>query len=285
MKKLISKHKNIIFGFGLLVIGVALGIGTITYQPLLAGFIKSKLQLQPVTPVKTIDEAEEKKQALGKYYNEIITAQNSQNWKALYQLVPQSVRDNVTEEQFSNHYSEQFKKDKIFSQETIVNKIEITNNSGTVYRTLVTCLAKDCTGKNRTEESAEKPYELVNGKWQIPDPKPSERALKVTNYGYENSSKSDQKDLLGMYGYGSESSSFAIRNWSVYLDKNLEELVRVETLVEQDKAEKSRPVVNYQPPAINYQPPAIIQQPATQPNYPRNCTSSTIGTYTYTNCY
>jgi len=91
------------------------------------------------------------------------------------------------------------------------------------------------------EENAKKEYVYIDGKWQIPDPEPSERALKAANSGYLNSSKSDQKDIIFDFGHGSDSSKYAIRNWAVYLDGNLEELIRVEALVEQDKSGKNEP--------------------------------------------
>lgn len=285
IKRILEKRKNIILGVSLLIAGIAIGVGATVISPLIADSVRVKSQPEPV---KVTGEAEIKKQALAKFYNEIITAQDKQDWASLYKLVRQSVRDNVTEAQFSAFYSEQPGKDKIVSRETIVNSIEVTGSSGIVNRTIVTCLAKDCTGKNRTEENARKPYEFVNGKWQIPDPEPSERALKAANYGYQNSSKSDQNDLLNDFGYGSDSSTYAVRNWAVYLDENLEELIRVETIVEQDKIDRSRPIYNQQPAQIIQQPAPIINQPAPviqQQTFPKNCTSNTIGNYTYTNCY
>lgn len=286
IKQGLGKQKSKFFGALLLLVGVAIGVGITTAYPQITTMIKSQSQLKPVVE-NVVDQNEVKKQALGKFYNEIITAQDKQDWASLYKLVRQSVRDNVTEAQFTAHYSEQMGKDKIVSRETRVNSIEVTGNTGTVNRTLITCLAKDCTGKNRTEENAIKPYEYVNGKWRIPDPEPSERALKAANYGYQNSSKSDQNDLLNQYGYGSDNSTFAVRNWAVYFDENLEELIRVETIVEQDKLDKSRPIYNQQPAQIIQQPAPIINQPAPiqQNTYPKHCTSNTIGDYTYTNCY
>ena len=285
IKLILERRKDIIMGVGLLIVGITIGVSITTVYPQITEIIKSQLQTKPVVVEKVVDQTEVKKQALGKFYNEIITAQDKQDWASLYKLVRQSVRDNVTEAQFTAHYSEQVGKDKIVSRETRVNSIEVTGNSGIVNRTIITCLAKDCTGKNRTEENARKPYEFVNGKWQIPDPEPSERALKAANYGYQNSSKSDQNDLLNDFGYGSDSSTYAVRNWAVYLDENLEELIRVETIVEQDKLDRSRPIYNQQPAQIIQQPAPIINQPAPQQTFPRNCTSNTIGNYTYTNCY
>jgi len=55
--------------------------------------------------------------------------------------------------------------------------------------------------------------------------------------------------------------------------------------VEQDKLDRSRPIYNQQPAQIIQQPAPIINQPAPQQTFPRNCTSNTIGNYTYTNCY
>jgi len=279
--------KNVILGIGLLVVGIVLGVGAVSYQPMIKELMKSN-PLQPVKSTPSVNVAEEKKQALAKFYNEIITAQDKQDWASLYKLVRQSVRDNVSEAQFTAYFSEQPGENKVVSKETIVNSIEVAGNSGVVNRTIVTCLAKDCTGKNRIEENARKPYEFVNEKWQIPDPQPSERALKASNYAYEYSSKNDQNELLKNYGYGSDISSFAIRNWAVYLDENLQELVRLETLIEKSKTERSRPVYYQQPAQIIQQPAPVINQQAPiiqQNTSPKHCTSNTIGTYTYTNCY
>lgn len=180
------------------------------------------------------------------------------------------------------------KKDKIVSRRFVLNSIQLEGDKGIIDRTIIICLTEECSGDNQKEQTAKKEYVYINEQWQIPDPEPSERALKAANYGYQNSSKSDQKDLINDFGYGSDNSTYAVRNWAVYLDKNLEELIRVETIVEQDKLDRSRPIYNQQPAQIIQQPAPIINQPAPiiqQQTSPKHCTSNTIGDYTYTNCY
>ena len=278
MKHILEKYKNILFGISLLIIGVALGVGITTYFPLLAGIANIKPQLQPV---KVVDEAEVKKQALAKFYNEISTANDQKDWGKLYGLVPQSVRNNVTKDEFIAYYNLESEKNKIVSEQTIVNSIQVNGDNGIVDRTRVICTSKECVGDTRKEENAKRDYIYIDGKWQLPDPEPSERALKAANYAYEDSSKTDQADLIKSFGYGSKSSTYTVRNWAVYLDKNLQELVRLETLIEKSKTERSRPVYVQQPAQIiQQQAPAVQQQ-----TFPRNCTSNTIGDYTYTNCY
>ncbi len=298
IKRILEKRINIILGVSLLITGIAIGVGATAIIPLTANPVRVKSQPQLV---KVTDETEIKKQALAKFYNEIITAQDKQDWATLYVHVRQSVRDNVTKEQFIAYQQAQLLNQKqvysksqgkvidaFVSKNTIVNNIEINGDNGTIDRTIITCITKECTDGNRQEDSAKKQYVYIKGKWQIPDPEPSERALKAANYGYQNSSKNDQKDLINDFGYGSDSSTYTVRNWAVSLDGNLEELIRVETIVEQDKLDRSRPIYNQQPAQIIQQPAPIINQPAPiiqQQTYPRNCTSNTIGNYTYTNCY
>ncbi|MBI5122845.1 hypothetical protein HZA75_03215 [Candidatus Roizmanbacteria bacterium] len=238
-----------------------------------ATFVSPVKHIVPTQAPKVV-QAEAKKQALAKFYNNLITAEEKQDWATLYKIVPQSVRDNVTEAQFATFYSGRQAKENVVSRKTIVNSIEVTGNLGTVDRTIIVCLTKDCTGENKVKEKAKKTYEFVNGRWQIPDPEPSERALKAANYAYEDSSNDERNKLLKNFSYGSNNSSFAIRNWAVFLDKSLEELVRIETLIEKSKAERSRPIYNY-----NEQPAQVIPQQNSI-----NCTSMMIGDFVHTNC-
>jgi hypothetical protein len=109
---------------------------------------------------------------------------------------------------------------------------------------------------------------------------PSERALKAVNYAYEDQTGSN-KDILILksFGNGSTNIQYALRNWAIYLDNNLQELIRVETLIEKSKAEHSRPIYNEQPAQI------IQQQMPAQQNNSVHCTSQSVGGSTYTNCY
>lgn len=243
-----------------------------------------------------VDPEVQKKQDLENFYNEISEASDKQEWSKLYDLSPQSVKNNVTREEFVSNETSQAKKNNYLFQKTTVNSIQVDGNKGTVDRTIIRGKSDSCTSQvysptqkktieipytdnpNCIVDNDKREFEYVNGKWQRPDPEPSERSLKAANYIYSNSSVSDQTSLLVNWGYGFKNSSFAVRNLAVYFDGNLEELIRAETWVENSKAEKSRPI-------YNQQPAQIIQQPAQQNNNSIHCTSSTFGIYTDTNCY
>lgn len=66
---------------------------------------------------------------------------------------------------------------------------------------------------------------------------------------------------------------------ALVLDTNTTNLAVLETNMEMEKAKENTPVINYQQPIYVTQP--VIQQQT----YPKNCSTKTIGDYTYTNCY
>ncbi len=106
MKDFLKRQRKIIIVTSILVLGMVSGIGIAIYFPLLTAnfFANSNPTFQPLKP---INEAEEKKQALAIFYTEITTADDNQDWATLYKLVRQSVRDNLTEAQFSAYFSAQ----------------------------------------------------------------------------------------------------------------------------------------------------------------------------------
>lgn len=285
MKHILERRKSIIFGIGLLFIGIAIGIGTTNYLPLLTKTTNVKSQSQPV---KEVDEAEGKKQALAKFYNEISTANDNKDWPKIYELVPQSVRNNVTKTEFIAYYNSQAEKNKIVSEQTKVNSIQVNGDKGIVDRTRIICTSKECTGDNRKEENAKREYIYVDGKWHLPDPKPSERALKTSTDLYLYSSDKDKKDFITNNGYGSSKETFAIENYAIYLDTDLTRLGLLEAGIEKYKKENdpaNKPKVIYQPQPVYIDTPTYQAPIIQQPSYPRNCTSNTVGNYTYTNCY
>lgn len=235
--------------------------------------------------VKVVDATELKKQALAKFYSQISTAQDNQDWASMYELVPQSLRNYLTREQYISYqksliggqrrgFSVSQQKFIDLTQNTLVNSIEVNGDIGIVDRTIITCSTKECIGIDRKEDNAKKSFIYTNGKWQIQDPQATSKALEVASYMYTNTSESDKKYLKDNFGYGTSSAPFITKNYALFLDQNPEELALVEAWIDKNKADRSRPVVNYQPPAV-------IQQPV----FPNHCTSNTIGNYTYTNCY
>ncbi len=295
MKAFLKRQRKIIVLTSMLVLGMACGIVIATY------FISNSnpsIQL-----LKPNNEVEGKKQALAKYYEEFSTAYDKQDWPTVYRFEPASIRENLTEAQYVAYNSkririkladnrtgsigeEEFDPSLMTrldqdSSKTIVNSIEVSGNSGTVNRTRVTCLTKDCLGENRKENNAQLSFVYVNGNWQKPDSQPSERALKAVYYVFNDINEKAQTDLLIKFSYGSNNYKFALSNWALYLDENMEELVSLETLIEKSKVESTKPVYIQTPAQIIQQEAPVVQQQT----FPKSCTSSTLGTYTYTNCY
>lgn len=126
----------------------------------------------------------------------------------------------------------------------------------------------------------------------------SERALKAVTYAWFDVSKKDQQVFISEFTKDMEFSkekelvfdkdvgdwvsveSYVLNKWALRLDENLSELVRLETLIEKDKAESSRPIINNE--SSSKQP---IEVKVESPRNPVNCSTNTIGNYTYTNCY
>lgn len=112
----------------------------------------------------------------------------------------------------------------------------------------------------------------------------SERALKAAAYVYISSSKNEQRGWENIV-QATGSATLTINRMAKKLDDDHTKLILFETQIEQWKADKSRPIINYEPPDIKYQPPDITIENSPDIYRPLNCTSSNIGSYTYTNCY
>ena len=126
----------------------------------------------------------------------------------------------------------------------------------------------------------------------------SERALKAVTYAWFDVSKKEQQVFISEFTKDMEFSkekewvfdkdvndwvsveSYVLNKWALRLDENLSELVRIETLIDKAKAESSRPIINNE--SSSKQP---IEVKVESPRTPVNCSTNTIGNYTYTNCY
>jgi len=113
--------------------------------------------------------------------------------------------------------------------------------------------------------------EIAKKETKIKEVQPSERALKAVAYALGSASKTQLKEFIEKFGNGTNDKYVAMRNMALSLDQKPEMLADIENLI--GKPEQS--VINVQQPSIQLQ----------QPDYPKNCTSNTIGTYTYTNCF
>lgn len=111
---------------------------------------------------------------------------------------------------------------------------------------------------------------------QAPKPQqPSERALKVAGYTYalyrDEEARNKIRELAGMPKSDENTEIIQLGLW---LDKNQGYLAKWEAALDNYRLQQSQ--------AQFYAPP---QLPAQNNLQPLNCTSNTIGSYTYTNCY
>jgi len=275
------------FAVGLfcLIIGIGLGIAVVTV-PVLAkftlpkiAFLVNKISRNSAQNITKIDSLSDKKQKLETTYKEIGEAESKQDWAKLYSFVNPSDKSWLSLSDFIL-IAKSYK--KTFSTEYVVRSINVEDNKGLVDRTVIQCATKECVGKDRNEESGIKEFVYLNDQWyQISTKAPSERAVKDAAYMYANSGDATKKKLADKYNGGVDDTTKIIHIWSIVLENNPELMAYDEALIDKQKANNSRPIVNVDPPTVIQQPASVIQQP----NYPRNCTSSTIGNYTYTNCY
>jgi hypothetical protein len=93
---------------------------------------------------------------------------------------------------------------------------------------------------------------------------PSERSLKIAAEMFVYSGEVGQKKM--MEGYTSKEE--AIKGWAIYYDKNPGEAAIAEAAIQSYLINSVS-----KPTAVPYYNPSI------------NCTTNTIGNYTYTNCY
>lgn len=242
--------------------------------------------LQMPTPTLTItQETVIKKTSLEKFYKELRQADNANDYEKLYEIVKPALGTWISKEEFISNEKNVDSKVIITSSETIIHGINVENNKGFVDRTIIDCYTKKCIGKDRKEHRTIKEFIYVNNAWNyLTDKNPSERALKAATYMFTNGANSDIEYLREHYAFGTNKNNVAIHFMAQDLDNNLQQLLSLEAFIEKSKTEASRPVFNYQPPAVNYQPPDInVQAPPVKNSV--NCTSSRLGSYTYTNCY
>lgn len=245
--------------------------------------IPQKIQQMFITPTP-VDIVKIKKDSLAQFYNGLVQAEVDKDYEKDYEYYKPSLGVWVTKEEYIAYEKARMGKKPIISSELIIHHIFIDGNNGTIDRTRTFCFTKECKGKDKMIDHALRKFVYIYGKWsKIPDKQPSERALKAVSFIFANSSPSDKKKIIENGSYGSNNDTTAIHFRAIYYDENPEELSLEEAAIEKYKTEASRPVINYQPPQINVQTPQVIQQAPI--NNSIRCTTNTIGSYTYTNCY
>jgi hypothetical protein len=271
------RQKNNFLGLLLITIGIGIGIGITSSFSQLAGLTLLKSQSKPAAE-SVIDQTEMKKKALESFYKEFTEAENNEDWGKLYSTINPNDKKWLSIEDFTLMN----KGVKPASIEYIVHNMSVSENTGSVDRTVITCVTTECSGEDNKEQRGVKEFVYIDNQWyQQARKEPSEKARQLTAYMYANSSAQKQKELANRYGGGINQSTRIIRTWSIVLENNPELMAYDEALVEKHKAESSRPNVYVDSPDIVQQP--IVQQPTF--NNRLNCTSNSVGSYTYTNCY
>lgn len=110
-----------------------------------------------------------------------------------------------------------------------------------------------------------------------PEIGPSEKALKIASFAMVRVSESKKKELKQRYSVKNMSDTDFIRFWALEMDKDSALLAKNEALMEKTIARESQPIVNVEAPNVNVE--------SQSPNYPKHCSSSKIGQFTYTDCY
>lgn len=279
----LGKQKNMFFGAFLLLAGVAIGVGITTVYPQIAVMVKSQSQIKPAI-VNVVDKAVARKQALEKLSRELTEAESKDDWQKLYTVVNPVDKKWLSIEDMTLLY----KKDKysIVSTEVIVHGISVSGDVGNVDNTVITCKTKECTGKDKLEKRNNDEYVYLDGQWfQQSIKEPSEKARKLAAYIYAEykTREKDRKMLSDKYGGGEDDLRKIIKTIATMLENDPEYFAYTEAWVEKNKAEASRPNVYVDSPDIIQQP--VVQQQQPSFNNRVNCTSNTIGDYTYTNCY
>ena len=228
----------------------------------------------------TSENTNEKKQELEKFYKEFTEIESKQDWDKLYDFVNPADKSWFSK----NDLALIMEGSKPFSIQYIVKSINVEGDKGLIDRAVISCLTKGCSGKDKKEESSVKEFEYLNGQWyQQPTKAPTERATKDAAYMYANSDASTKKKLANRYGGGIDEPTKIIHIWSIVLENNPDLMAYDEALIEKHKVEASRPIVNVDAPEVNI--PAQNYLTPYTPSKSINCSSNTIGSYTYTNCY
>lgn len=278
----LAKQKNKFFGLLLLILGIAIGIVISSSFPQLAGITKLKSQLKP-TVENVVDQTEVKKQALEQLFRELTEAESKDDWQKLYSAVNPADKKWYSMEDMTLQY----KKDKysIVSTEVIAHGVSVSGDTGNVDNTVIKCKTKECIGKNRLEKRSNDQFVYIDGQWyqqSLKEPSDKARQLSAYIYNFYKTRNDYTEKLVNKYGGGQDDLSKIIRTISIMIENDPEYFAYTETWVEKNKAEASTPNVYVDSPDV-IQQPVVQQQPSF--NNRLNCTSNSIGNYTYTNCY
>lgn len=223
-----------------IVLGIILVALAIAYY--FVFFLPSKnLSNNQATEVKPLDDLAFKKQLLDKFANDIKVIIANKDWGSFYELQPQIIREAIAKDDYIEYLKINLES-KYYSENTEITDIKIDGDKGTVYRQITYCTTQECEGNSKNIVDGTSEYEYINGKWQIPDPNPSERAIQAATSAYIefiSGNKKEKSDFHDKYSFGKESVGLAIRKYALWLDDNLEQLVYVEKVLEKKKGSQN----------------------------------------------
>lgn len=286
MKIKLPKLKAGVPNFLFLVIGLGIGVVVTLSLPNISRLTSIVFPSESLAEDEN-GQTEDRKRSLEATFREIIEAESNDDWDTLYGVVKPTDKEWLSVEDMALLY----KKDKylILSTEVIVHGVSVSGDTGSVDNTVIRCKTEKCTGEGKLEDRNDDKFVYIDGKWYRQSLKePTEKARQIAAYIYADykTREIDRKMLADKYGGGEDNPSKIIKTIATMLENDPEYLAYTEAWVEKDKAETSSANVNENSIEVvqsSNANPQVIKQPNLY--NPVNCTTQTIGNFTYTDCY
>lgn len=106
-----------------------------------------------------------KEYTLEKFYEQLVLAEQNQDWRFLYDTSTYEQRRLESFEEFAAARSAE---PHAFSLDLDIHSIRIEGDRGIVDRTMTACMTETCEGDDYFEERAFKEYLFINGAWYSP---------------------------------------------------------------------------------------------------------------------
>ncbi len=102
---------------------------------------------------------------LEKFYQQLVVAQQTEDWRYIYDRLTYEQRREETYEEFA---AARDAEPHPFSLELIAHSFTVDIDRGIVDRTFMACMTEACEGEDYFEERAKKEYLYINGSWYAP---------------------------------------------------------------------------------------------------------------------
>jgi hypothetical protein len=176
-----------------------------------------------------------KSNSLKNFYSNYASLQRQKNWSEVYELLPSSIKKFVTKNEYIK-YSKGF-----YSINTTLNKFQINGDSAITNRTITACSTSSCNSNNKIVDTADEELEYQNGKWEFARKTPTDRAYEVAYFLFTNRDEKEKEFYVKAWSFfGTNSLSYAINNYALYLDKNQDELIKSETTMNEYLANRAK---------------------------------------------